>query len=73
MTAPPPAPRRSNTVPVVPTMSFASGGYAEITELEKYRLINNIGKGSFGVISKVQRLNDGKVRSELRIAKPWPH
>lgn len=30
--------------------------------MEKYRLVSNIGKGSFGVISKVQRVQDGKVR-----------
>lgn len=36
-------------------------GYADVSELEKYKLVSNIGKGSFGVISKVQRVEDGKV------------
>ncbi|WVN84935.1 uncharacterized protein L203_100072 [Cryptococcus depauperatus CBS 7841] len=47
------APRRSAGV-------IPSSGYADVSELEKYKLISNIGKGSFGVISKVQRLTDGK-------------
>ncbi|RSH91826.1 G2-specific serine/threonine protein kinase [Saitozyma podzolica] len=35
-------------------------GYADVSELERYKLVSNIGKGSFGVISKVQRVDDGK-------------
>ncbi|OXC70621.1 hypothetical protein AYX13_00598 [Cryptococcus neoformans] len=38
----------------------SSSGYADVAELEKYKLVSNIGKGSFGVISKVQRVSDGK-------------
>ncbi|KAL7418426.1 hypothetical protein Q5752_006884 [Cryptotrichosporon argae] len=34
--------------------------YADIAELDKYKLVSNIGKGSFGVISKVQRIDDGR-------------
>lgn len=30
-----------------------SFGYVDVVELEKYKLVLNIGKGSFGVISKV--------------------
>jgi len=29
--------------------------------MDKYELIENIGKGSFGVVSKVRRKADGKV------------
>ena len=29
--------------------------------MEKYELIENIGKGSFGVVSKVKRKTDGKL------------
>ncbi|KIR29347.1 NEK protein kinase [Cryptococcus deuterogattii LA55] len=47
------APRRSAGV-------TSSSGYADVAELEKYKLVSNIGKGSFGVISKVQRVSDGK-------------
>lgn len=50
------APRRSAGV-------TSSSGYADVAELEKYKLVSNIGKGSFGVISKVQRVSDGKVSS----------
>ncbi len=39
-----------------------SSGYADVSEMEKYKMLCNIGKGSFGVISKVQRVDDGKVR-----------
>ncbi|WWD19593.1 hypothetical protein CI109_104055 [Kwoniella shandongensis] len=46
-------PRRSG-------VSSHSTGYADVSELDKYKLISNIGKGSFGVISKVQRVSDGK-------------
>ncbi|WVQ84715.1 hypothetical protein IAT38_006872 [Cryptococcus sp. DSM 104549] len=46
------APRRS--------AGIGNSGYADVSELEKYKLVSNIGKGSFGVISKVQRLSDGK-------------
>jgi len=28
--------------------------------MENYEIINNIGKGSFGVVSKVRRKSDGK-------------
>ncbi|OCF38189.1 NEK protein kinase [Kwoniella heveanensis BCC8398] len=35
-------------------------GYADVSEMDKYKLVSNIGKGSFGVISKVQRVTDGK-------------
>jgi len=52
------APRRS----AVGTSAPISTGYMEVSELEKYQLISNIGKGSFGVISKVRRVEDGKVR-----------
>ncbi|WVR07723.1 hypothetical protein IAU60_004765 [Kwoniella sp. DSM 27419] len=47
------APRRS-TAPGI------GSGYLDVSEMDKYRLISNIGKGSFGVISKVQRVADGK-------------
>ncbi|WWC64633.1 uncharacterized protein I303_107244 [Kwoniella dejecticola CBS 10117] len=47
------APRR-------PTTSGQGSSYADVSELDKYKLISNIGKGSFGVISKVQRVTDGK-------------
>ncbi|KAL1412726.1 hypothetical protein Q8F55_000473 [Vanrija albida] len=40
--------------------SGSSQGYADISEMDKYKLVSNIGKGSFGVISKVQRVEDGK-------------
>ena len=40
---------------------FTGSGYADISELDRYKLVSNIGKGSFGVISKVQRVDDGKV------------
>ncbi|KAK8853176.1 hypothetical protein IAR55_003878 [Kwoniella newhampshirensis] len=46
-------PRRSG-------VSSHSTGYADVSEMDKYKLISNIGKGSFGVISKVQRISDGK-------------
>lgn len=39
----------------------STSGYADISEMDKYRLVSNIGKGSFGVISKIQRIEDGKV------------
>jgi NIMA (never in mitosis gene a)-related kinase len=35
-------------------------GYADVSELDRYKLVSNIGKGSFGVISKVQRVDDGR-------------
>lgn len=41
--------------------SASSGGYADVSELEQYQLVSNIGKGSFGVISKVKRKDDGRV------------
>ncbi|WVQ73033.1 hypothetical protein IAR50_002596 [Cryptococcus sp. DSM 104548] len=41
-------------------MAMPITGYADVSELEKYKLVSNIGKGSFGVISKVQRVSDGK-------------
>lgn len=47
----------------IASLSSAGSGFGAVTEIEKYRLISNIGKGSFGVISKVQRLQDGKVRT----------
>jgi hypothetical protein len=40
-------------------------GYADVSELEKYKMISCIGKGSFGVITKVERIADGKVRSAI--------
>jgi len=43
--------------------STSSGGYADVSELEQYQLVSNIGKGSFGVISKVKRKDDGRVSS----------
>jgi hypothetical protein len=52
-------PRRSAPPPPGPSAP-SSSGYADVAELDKYRLIGNIGKGSFGVISKVQRIDDGK-------------
>lgn len=41
----------------------SASGYADASEMDKYRLVSNIGKGSFGVISKIQRIEDGKVSS----------
>ena len=29
--------------------------------MDKYELIENIGKGSFGVVSKIKRKSDGKI------------
>ncbi|BEI94695.1 uncharacterized protein CcaverHIS019_0702760 [Cutaneotrichosporon cavernicola] len=43
-----------------PSASPTSGSFAEPSEMDKYRLVSNIGKGSFGVISKIQRIEDGK-------------
>lgn len=37
--------------------------------MDKYKLVSNIGKGSFGVISKVQRVEDGKVRMVVYTTK----
>jgi len=53
-------PRRSAPPAPGPCVPTASQGYADVSELDKYKLISNIGKGSFGVISKVQRVEDGK-------------
>ncbi|ODN81535.1 hypothetical protein L202_01955 [Cryptococcus amylolentus CBS 6039] len=50
-------PRRSAAPP---PMAMPITGYADVAELDKYKLVSNIGKGSFGVISKVQRVSDGK-------------
>jgi len=50
-------PRRSAAGSTAPV----STGYMDVSELEKYQLISNIGKGSFGVISKVKRVEDGRV------------
>jgi hypothetical protein len=50
-------PRRSGTSATIP----ASTGYMDVSELERYQLLSNIGKGSFGVISKVRRVEDGRV------------
>ncbi|WRT70274.1 uncharacterized protein IL334_007272 [Kwoniella shivajii] len=44
----------------LPRRSGTGSSYADVSELDKYKLISNIGKGSFGVISKVQRISDGK-------------
>lgn len=56
-------PRRTGT----PACSFTrAAGYADASEMDKYRLVENIGKGSFGVISKVQRIEDGKVGAEIQ-------
>jgi serine/threonine protein kinase len=54
-------PRRSAPAPPgqAPSSS-SSSSYADVSELDKYKHVSNIGKGSFGVISKVQRLEDGK-------------
>lgn len=52
-------PRRSAPPVPGPPATIAST-YADVSELEKYKLVSNIGKGSFGVISKVQRIEDGK-------------
>lgn len=48
-----------STQPNPPPSAFSTG-YADISELDKYRLVSNIGKGSFGVISKVERIEDGR-------------
>lgn len=56
-------PRRAHiplSIPPNPPAASFSTGYADVSELDKYRLVSNIGKGSFGVISKVQRIEDGK-------------
>lgn len=55
-------PRRSTAPPpgAPGTVFSAYSGYADVSELERYKLISNIGKGSFGVISKVQRVEDGR-------------
>lgn len=59
-------PRRAAPAPpngLPPTSSAAassSSSYADASELDKYKLVSNIGKGSFGVISKVQRVDDGR-------------
>lgn len=54
-------PRRSAPAPPgPPTSASSSSSYADVAELDKYKLVSNIGKGSFGVISKVQRLEDGR-------------
>lgn len=29
--------------------------------MENYKVIENIGKGSFGVVTKIQRISDGKI------------
>lgn len=55
------APRRSG----VATSSHISG-YLDVSEMDKYKLMSNIGKGSFGVISKVQRVDDGRVSCGTR-------
>lgn len=52
--------RRSAPPPPAPDPAALYATYADASELEKYKLVSNIGKGSFGVISKVQRLEDGK-------------
>ena len=39
---------------------LTTSGYADVAELDRYKLVSNIGKGSFGVISKVQRVDDGR-------------
>ncbi|ORY33500.1 kinase-like domain-containing protein [Naematelia encephala] len=49
-----PAPRKSAVSGAVSTV------WADVSELDNYKLVSNIGKGSFGVISKVQRIEDGK-------------
>lgn len=61
---PPLQPRRgyvplSNPTGRYDAVSLGSG-YADVSEMDKYQLVSNIGKGSFGVISKVKRLEDGK-------------
>jgi NIMA (never in mitosis gene a)-related kinase len=58
-----PPPRRNNiplSNPPNPSFANINTGYADVSEMEKYRLVSNIGRGSFGVISKVQRIDDGK-------------
>ena len=50
-------PRRSASA-----LSGQSLGYADVGEMDNYKMVSTIGKGSFGVITKVQRVEDGKVR-----------
>jgi NIMA (never in mitosis gene a)-related kinase len=57
----PPISRRSAPPPpTAPSSSSATSGYADVSELGNYTLDSNIGKGSFGVISKVIRKSDGQ-------------
>ena len=58
-------PRRSAAGPSHAATGGVSSGYADVSELDKYKLVSNIGKGSFGVISKVQRVDDGRVSTRL--------
>ncbi|EIW72063.1 hypothetical protein TREMEDRAFT_25026 [Tremella mesenterica DSM 1558] len=53
-------PRRSAASSASSGPSAPTSGYADVVELDRYKLVCNIGKGSFGVISKVQRVEDGK-------------
>ena len=57
---PVPASRRSAPPPPSNNPSSSTASYADVSELDKYQLDSNIGKGSFGVISKVIRKSDGK-------------
>ncbi|WVR00242.1 hypothetical protein IAU59_007384 [Kwoniella sp. CBS 9459] len=50
----------STAMPRRSTGTGIGSGYADVSEMDKYKLVSNIGKGSFGVISKVQRVTDGK-------------
>lgn len=37
-----------------------SEGFLPPSELQRYRFISNIGKGSFGIITRVERIDDGR-------------
>jgi NIMA (never in mitosis gene a)-related kinase len=54
------APAPPNGLPATSSVASSSSSYADASELDKYKLVSNIGKGSFGVISKVQRVDDGR-------------
>lgn len=62
--APPPPGPSSNPGPSkvsnVPRQTMDGEGFAPPSELKRYRMISNIGKGSFGIISRVERVDDGK-------------
>jgi NIMA (never in mitosis gene a)-related kinase len=56
----PPISRRSAPPPPAAAASSSTHGYADASELDKYKFDCNIGSGSFGVISKVIRISDNK-------------